>query len=286
MPLPNSQSEGQAPGQELFEDPQGGGEQDIEIKPPEGISEGAEGVEPKEPQGGQPTETPAAQAPAPSVTSEDIARILREGFEKVAPPQQQPQPQQRQYTQEEYDRHFNVYRPKGELIKAIREGDEAAALVAVNDMVNGIVKHAVTMAHYSNLAQREEIEQRLSPALQYIQRAQVEQWKKEFLDQNKDLVGYEPIMTQIADAAKARGVKFKTKEEAFKFVADETKKVIATIPGLQKGGAAPAAAAQPGQQSQRQSRMPALSRGGQGGVGGTSGSSAGGSRRSGLEVFD
>jgi hypothetical protein len=238
----------------------------------------------------------AGAAPNPTVglTAEQLQQLIAgvgQSHQAAAPIQQQ---QQRQYTQEEFDRVMNVYRPSAAQLRALRNAEnEEEALAALNDMLQGASRQAITMAQYGMQAQRQEIEQMINPLRSFYAEAQKERLKTEFYQQHGDLKPYEPFVTALIDSMQARGMKFPTKEAAFKAASEEARKQLKAVPGLNFGkrinppaGAGAAGAGQ--NNSQRQSRMSTLSGGGQGGVGGASGKGGTGGKVKGppgIEVF-
>lgn len=188
-------------------------------------------------------------------------------------------------SQEEFDQMFNIYRPNKEVWAAIRGEDEGAALQALTTMLHGSAKQATTIA--SHLIQNElaQLKQILQPALAMAEERTQTTLKEEFFKAHPDLKGLEPILVLIRDKMIASGRRFKTKEEAFKAVAEEAKAQVAAIPGLRQNGAA-AGGAPAGQPAGQTARMPSLSGGkGQAGAGDASGSTGGAKTSTAKKIF-
>lgn len=205
------------------------------------------------------------------LTEEVLAKLAQNIATASRPPEQQPQ-----MTQEEFDKMFNIYRPNEELLARVLGEDKAQAVQAVQEMLHGAARQATTIA--SHLVQNEvqQLRQLIAPALAIAEEKQMEAMKVEFFEQYKDLKGMEPILVLIRDQFKGQGRTFKTKEEAFKAVAEEARKQIEAIPGLKAASVASAAAGSQQQTQGQASKMPGLS-GGKGQSGAGDGGAASGS---------
>jgi hypothetical protein len=273
-----------AEGQQGDQNLEGGGDTNLEGGDPQAGGEGGE------PQGGAAAQTPLA------LTSEQIQELVAGVGQQFQQNGQQTQTAPgRQPTMEDFNRMMNVYQPTAVQLKALRNAEnEEEALLALNDMLQGAARQAVTMATYGQETLRKQFEEAIAPLRQHMAEVQQEKYKVEFYQQNKDLAPYEEFVTTLIDAVKQRGMKFKDKNEAFKFVAGEArtrlKKLIPTFGQAQGGTGTPQGGAPRvgQQQSQRQPRMSTLSGGGQGGVGSTQGKGGAAAKPkgpSGIEVF-
>lgn len=201
----------------------------------------------------------------------------------------QPQQQQQQWTQEDFDRAFNVAKIQPEDIVKLRaalaqadDGAEAAAIM--QNFLMAAVKQAVTMAKYQTQLDREELEQRFTPALTYAQERRMAQAKEEFFTKFPDLKGFEPLTEKVVAEMQAQGWKG-SKEEAFVEVEKRTRDLLKAIPGL-NGQQPQGQQTNGGQTPPRQSSgMSTLLGGGQG-AGASSAPPSGKSKRSGMELFD
>lgn len=224
----------------------------------------------------QPQQGQVTPAPAPSLTPEQIAEAINKSAigQRLNQPVAQPQ---RQYTQEEFDKAFNVWNPDENVVKAILAGGQDA-MQAVAMMRDGISKQAVTMASYLVSQLKEELQSQLQPVQSHYQEQQVKELYGKFYDANADLKPYDSLVRATVDQMKSQGVKFSSHEEAFKELASRVKTMMKSIPGLDAGAGAPAKGnSQPG-------KMPTLSSGGQGGVGkGSTGT--GTSKSPGMSIF-
>lgn len=232
----------------------------------------------------QPEAQPQAQ-PTIGLTADQLA----DAFKKAGigqPVQQQEEPQM---SEEEFNRRLNVYQPTPQLLKAIREGDEVAALSELTAMVQGITRYAATLSGLAMQQRMAEMDKRYQPALSHAQAQQMKQWKEDFTKQFPDLAPYEALGENVVAALKAEGAKFKTIDEAFGEVSKRMRTVLkqmgidASKTANQNGSnAGIAAQTQQGQQT----RMSTLSGGGQGAGNSTGQAQKSGNRSAGLEVFD
>lgn len=230
-----------------------------------------------------------------NLTEEMLASLGKKLAESVNPQGQQQQQQQPQMSQEEFDKTFNIYKPSPETWRAIRGEDEGQAIEALTTMLHGAAKQATTIASYLLNHEVQQLKDFIQPAIQMAQEKQLEAMKVEFFEKNQDLKGLDPLLVLIRDQFVAKGTKFKTKDEAFKAVAEEARKQIEAIPGLKAANAANLAAAgqntQQGQQGQQTSqqtarKMPALSGGqGQRGAGDTGATSGAGAKSTAERIF-
>ena len=219
----------------------------------------------------QTQQAPATQGLTPDAIAEAIKKAGL-AIPQQSQQQQQTQQQQRQYTQEDFDRVLNVWKPTPTLLKALREGDEQTALVEIANMAAGVNRQSVTMASMMLQDFRDKLMEQLDPYLRYVTQDNETKLWNEFLSApgHEDLKGTEPIIKLIVAEMKAevqRTGKTLTKEEGFKTLAERTR---AMVKQLQLQGSAQAQQGAGGQQqaAQTKSKMPTLSGGGQTGSGG------------------
>jgi hypothetical protein len=211
------------------------------------------------------------------LTPEQIAQLIREGVvagvQANNPRQQQPQ---QQLTEEEFRRMTNYANITEQEFLGLFVEDRKQAAQNFQNLIQKAVTQAVTMASLAHNAALEQVNQRFSPALQYVQSAQEKQLQAEFMEANTDLKGYEPLLMAIADQLKKEpGFKTMGKEQAFKTVAERARLVISKMPGAQQqqGGGTQGNGqnGQRQQQTRQPGRMNTLSSGGQAGAGGGGG---------------
>lgn len=252
----------------LIGDPADGGGGAVFGDPPSGGGGGAPdggeggggdgGGEPDgEPAGGGDGSPPAA---TPQLTPDAIAEAMKKvGIGAPAPAAQPPV----QYTQEDFDKAFQVFQPSAELLTALAAGGEAG-VKALAQLRDGLVRQAVTMASYIVQDQIEKYEAKFRPQFEpvakYVTEKQVKELYDEFYTTNKELKPYDSIVQAAVQQLKGEGANFKTKEEGFKAAAERTKAILKASGISLEAGA-------PGGGSPNPTRMPTLSKGGQGGLG-------------------
>lgn len=221
--------------------------------------------------GQQPPPAPAAPPPLVGLSKEQLAEIVQSSVKAVQPQQQQ------QYTQEDFDRAFNVVKVTPEVLAKFGLPATPEAAVAFGELTQAIVRQAVTMASYQveNTKRQllEQFSQEYGPARQFAIEQQEQRLKEEFFTSHPDLKGYDPLLVQVKDQLLREGQDFKgDKQAVFKAVADRTRAIIKSLPGLN------------GQNQQQQpqngsprptGKMSTVSAGGQGGAGAGGGSASG-----------
>lgn len=254
---------GASAGNDVFSDPGAGngsgGAPGEGSTPPSGGSASTASA----PDGAQPAALASGSPPtAPQLTPEAIADAIKKAGIGGQPAQPQQPP--KQYTQEDFDKAFQVFQATPEMITQLLAGGEGA-LKVFHSIRDGLVRQAVTMASYVIQDQLERYQQEFNPKFsnveKYVSERQMKELYDEFYSENKDLKPYNTLVETAVQQLKAEGVQFKTKAEGFKAAAERARQLLKSIPGLNltspdDGGGAP-----------NPTRMPTLSRGGQGGVG-------------------
>lgn len=228
--------------------------------------------------GAESVEQTVAETPTPQagLTPEQIKDLITTTAKSLQPVQQAPQ---KEMTLEEFNRIFNVFQVTPDVVNKL--GLQETAVPVLHDVLQAVVRQAVTMAEHRIRALTGEVqkhfEQSLTPLQQYYKEQQEQQYAKEFLEQNQDLVGAEPLLQSIYAQLKAENRSFATKQEAFKEVADRARTVLKQ---LKNAGAAQQQknVAETAAPSGR--RMSTLTSGGQGATG-----KAGGSTTSAKAIF-
>lgn len=213
-------------------------------------------------------QAPAAPQPV-SLTKEAIQEMLQQ----VAKPQQQQQ--EPQMTQEELARMLNVFNADQGLLETL--GLKPEALPVFNNMLQAVVRQAVTMATVHQQQQMRAMMERFAPLQQFVSQQQEEKYRKEFFESNADLKGFEPL----AEAIYTQMIQEKfsgTKEKVFEEIAKRTRDLKAKLNIPQ--------ATQQQQQSAPQTprKMSTLTRGGQVGAG-SNGVSTDGKNKTAVRLF-
>lgn len=257
------------------------------------------GHEALDPSGGTPPPAPAAApaAPAPAAPVAGApgsqaplsADAIVQAMKKAGIGGQTTQPQQpnRQYTQDDFDKAFNVYRPSKDAVAKLRKAFVAAeedpaligeAIATLTDMLHGAARQAVTMSGYHLAEIEEKLTGMVQPALSYVAEQREAALRDEFYGKHKDLKQWDPIVRQVVESIKKEGFNG-TKDEAFALVEQRTKEVIKQLPvGSAPNGAPPAEGQAPSHS------MSTLTSGGQGG--GQPSGQPSGKKSPGMSVWD
>lgn len=169
-------------------------------------------------------------------------------------------------TQEELERRLNVYRVNEQDLQTLGYPAEVLPQAAQfhNKFAEGAVRWASTLAAVQVAQMRQQLMQELGPMVKFAQEAQERQLREEFIGQNEDLKGYEPLLEALYTQLKAQGTSFPSKEAAFKTIATLARQTIAKLPGQGGGGAASTTGS-------AKTKMATVTTGGQSGSGGGKG---------------
>lgn len=221
----------------------------------------------------QPSETqqaPEPQAPAanndwtPEKVKDIIAQAAAAGAQQARPQEQAQAP--KQYTQEEIDKFTNAFKASPELIGELLEGGEKS-LSAMSQIIEGVVKQATTISWLQSQMLQRQMNDELSPVMEYYRGEQVKQLRNEFFEAHPDLKGQDKLLSAVkVGIDQERILEGKDKQEAFKIIADRAREVLSAngANGANGNGAQQKPAAQ-------QPRMATLSRGSQHGAAASAG---------------
>jgi len=220
---------------------------------------------PEQTEGGQQGQQPAQAAPAapPQLTPEQIRDSVRaglkEGLESTQP--------EKQYTPEELDSMFNVWKPSPELLQQVLAGGEEGlkALLAVRD---GLSKQFGTLLQYQLELLRREMRGEMAPAVSFVSEESARRDREDFFKQHEDLREHEELTQMVFNALKGEGYQAPDKATAYKVLADRTRALLPTAGN--GSGSSPTGGARTNNQSQGGSRPARLSSGSQAGGGGPS----------------
>lgn len=206
-------------------------------------------------------DTGAAAAPAgPQKVALDEGTI-KQIITGVTPPPAQPQ--QPPLTQDQIDELLRVYKVSPQDATAL--GLQPEAVEHLNRVLDAKVRQAVAMASLQAEVMRRSLLETISPIQSFMREANERQLRAEFFEQNKEFVGFEPLVEAAYAAMVRDGVRFQSKPEAFKAVADRTRQIMNSMPGLRNAqGQAGTRTSTPGSGQ----GMSTVLTGGQGGAGG------------------
>jgi hypothetical protein len=189
----------------------------------------------------QPNPTPEPsnnQPPSPPPPQEKpVVRLADEDIKRLAGALQ-PQQQQPQYSEEQLRQLLKV---------ADVTEDEIAAAFAIDKSQHGpqlkqtaeffksligrVVDHVNTL---NNLRLQLILEQQLAPLQSFYQQVQNERYEKEFFEQNPDIP--QDLARVVYRDMLNRGVRFQSKEEAFKAIAEQSRAIIGRTSGPRMSG--------------------------------------------------
>jgi hypothetical protein len=206
------------------------------------------------------TETTTAERQAArreELTPQQIRESVAAGVRDAQPPAAP-----RQYTAEELDRMFNVWKPDANMVQAVLNGGEDAlkAFVAMRD---GLARQWGTLMQYQMEILRNEMVGRMAPVESFAAEQAAAQDRESFFKQNEDLRPYEQLAQTVFYALKAEGFQARDVKEAYQVLADRTRALIGNGAGAAPSGGAP-------QRTTSGKRPAALTTGSQAGGGGPS----------------
>ncbi len=214
-------------------------------------------------QGGAATTTSTTPpAPTPVTLTPDAIKALATSLAPA--PQAQAEPPPRQLSQDELDKLMNKFKVGIKHVQRLGLPTEQAesAVEALNEIAEGIVRQAVTMAYLTTENLKRELGGQLGPLRQFMEQQREQSLRSEFFSANEDLKPVEPLVEAIFTKLVQSGVKFSSKEEGFKVVADQARQMLAKIsPGGQGGGNGSGEGG-----TSTTTRMPTVTTGGRGGA--------------------
>jgi hypothetical protein len=212
------------------------------------------------------TETPPTPEPQPppppqGLTPEQIRESVSAGVRDA-----QPAAPPRDYTPDELNRLFNVWQPTEDLVQRVLAGGQDG-LQAMMEMRDGLSKQFGTLLQYQMEVVKNDLMERMTPALTFAQEQAAAKDREDFFGQNEDLRAHEQLTQTVFDALKAQGYRAPNKATAYKTLADRTRALLSG--GANGSGAAPTGGATT--RTPTQTKRPAqLSSGSQAGGGGPS----------------
>lgn len=218
----------------------------------------------------QPQAQPPVQQQAPQGPPQQQPQVLQQ-----PPPAQQQPPQQQ--SPEEIQRALNVYSLSEQDYDSVFNVDsKEESIKALNDVLQKVVRQAVTMSHVLLQDQQQQILQQVQPYMQFADTQRQVMLESSFYQQHPDLQASKPVVDAVLKQFQSQGVKFSDEKQLFDAVAQNTKAYLSQLVQL---GQTAAPTLQGQQQTQNggtpqgaKPSMAALPRGGQGGAGASGGS--------------
>lgn len=174
-----------------------------------------------------------APATATGLSKDDLQQILTGALEHVGTKATAAAAPAKEYSQEEFERAFNVLKLTPEFIAQLRHEDPATAMKALEQYRDGLVRQAMTMAEYRVQALIKELRDNdLSPLQTFVSEQQASSFRNDFFKSNPDLEKYEKLVDSVAAKLAQNGLRG-TRAEMMQHYATETKKVVAELTAAQ-----------------------------------------------------
>jgi len=169
-------------------------------------------------------------------------------------------------TNEQRQDLFRPVRVTTELFQAINgfAPENDTQIQALQTFANSISENALRMAMYYTTQKLDETNDsfttQLSPLVQQQQAASAAAQEQRFVTGFPDLAEHRDLLLELRDAAISRKLKFNTEQEAFNFIANNARNILAKVRGT--AGTPPGAAAPVGTAQTPRYSMPQTSMGG------------------------
>lgn len=162
------------------------------------------------------TVTPEVK-PTPSLTPEQITAAVREGV--------RPEEKAREYTPEELDQIFKVWKPGDEIVTKLLAGgkDAVDALVLMRE---GLAGQFGQLVKYELEVLKKQLTAEYGPSVQWATEARQERDREAFFKANEDLRDHEKLVDIAYKSLLGEGKKFPSLAEANKALADRAKTLI------------------------------------------------------------
>jgi hypothetical protein len=166
----------------------------------------------------------APQFPSPNaMTPQQMADIAAQSAARVVGQMNQPQQQTQQFTQEDFNKTFNIPTVDNQVFQAITgyAPDKPEQVQALNNFAQGIIRAAVTMSNFQLEQARQQVVQQMAPVVNGHKEQVDAGLKNEFFTTNAHLKDFEPLVQEISKGFAREGRKFASKDELFKAVAGQ-----------------------------------------------------------------
>lgn len=217
---------------------------------------------------------------------ERVASAVTEALTKARPEEKKVETPV-ELTEEQKDQLLSRFKPSEALLEMMDSDDKAVRLKAIQHLVDGTIKQALTMAKYLAEAEVEKVRLEFSPLKQQSQLSAEERGKQEFYDAYPGLKDekYTPFLRLATEDLKKDGsYNPKSKDEAMKLIATRASEYAKRFePNFELG--TPAAKTTTTKAKTTIPKQPVTSAGGGGGTGSTV-PTVSANRTNGTEIFD
>jgi hypothetical protein len=174
------------------------------------------------------------------LSKDDIQEILAGALESVggatAEKSNATAPAAREWTQDDFNRTFNVLKFSPELLAQLRHETPEVAMKALEQIRDGMVRQAMTMAEYRIQQLVKEIRDNdLAPIQSYVSEQQATGFRNDFFKDYPDLEKYEEIVDAVALRLENVIKPGTSRADVMKQYAEATTKIIEKLTAA-KGG--------------------------------------------------
>lgn len=172
-------------------------------------------------------DSPASSKGA-TLSPEQIADLAAQAAARVQPQHQQ---QHQNLTPEELDAKLNRYKVSPEIVKLLRDPEAApeAIVSALQALVDGAAKHAVTSSQLLFQNDLSPLQQQIQAQQNYVREQQTRTFVKHVGTQYPGLAGKDAVIRQAIQAVNQSGYQPKSKSDAQKQVALVARDIIRAI---------------------------------------------------------
>jgi hypothetical protein len=162
-----------------------------------------------------------------TLTADEIDQRIKDA---TKPPEKQ-----KEYTPEELDKIFKVWKPSDDFLTQIRSEDPAVAVKAITDMRDGLLEQFSTIQLHERALLLEQIRKEFSPVQSFAKEQAAKKEKDEFFKSNEDLKGQEELVNVVYKAMVQEGYKATDIAQARKDLAERVRKLVPNLSGTQQG---------------------------------------------------
>ena len=174
-----------------------------------------------------PTKKEEPKVEIPPTTTVDAKALAKEFGEVIGERFQAPkEKEEKPLTQEESEKLLNVWKPTKEWIAKF--GNLETQEEAIKEMRDGMVKHTDTISQYRLREQRQELEKKFEPVLQYIQEVKERETKERFDKTYPQLAdpALGPLLESVTTKLKETGKKYSDEKLLFDDIAKGVEAVV------------------------------------------------------------
>lgn len=168
--------------------------------------------------------TQAQQPSAVQLSPEQLQQLIQ----AARPPAQSAEQAQPPMTEGEFKKLFNIFEATPEMYEAILgvKPDNPQRVTALNDALQSVSRQSITILRHLMDQRFKEMDGRFQPVQATIQQQREQQAFQEFTTEYPGLKDYGPMLREIVDAARSRGMSFTNLNDAKTYVAAQAAKLL------------------------------------------------------------